>query len=73
MDNYPHWAQLPIADRLRIAAVEAELVEVPPRCVEAICEAADLLESQGVPVRGQRRKAKRRGPKKPSGSRRNAP
>ena len=44
MDTYPHWGQLAPADRLRLAALEAELAKVRRPYPEAICEAADLLE-----------------------------
>jgi hypothetical protein len=40
---------LAAADRLRLGAVEAELVGVGRSFVEAICEAADLLEQLTEP------------------------
>ena len=44
MTDYPRWDDLGPADRLRIAALEAELAGVNWAVVEAMCEAADLLE-----------------------------
>lgn len=44
MDTYPHWGQLAPADRLRLAALEAELAKVRRPFLEAICEGADVLE-----------------------------
>ena len=46
MDDYPHWHDLDAADRLFLAALEAQLAGVPWRYVEGICEAADALEAR---------------------------
>jgi hypothetical protein len=43
------WHQLNAPDRLRLAALEAELAGVPWHYVEAICEAADALEAAATP------------------------
>ena len=51
MIDYPYWSKLPPADRLRIAALEAELAGVDWVFVRVICEAADTLE--GPPIRAK--------------------
>ena len=50
MQDYPHWNVLPAADRLRLAALEAELAGVDPILIETICDAADLLEAAEKPT-----------------------
>ncbi len=57
MDAYPRWDELGAADRLRIAALEAESVGLPEPFLEALHAAADLLEplwwGGGCPARAR--------------------
>lgn len=44
MDDYPRWDELGAADRLRIAALEAEAVGLAERFLDAMHASADMLE-----------------------------
>jgi len=48
MVPYPCWEELPLADRLRLAAVEAEIAQLRWPFIEAICRGADLLEEPSL-------------------------
>jgi hypothetical protein len=53
MSPYPYWSGLSLADRLRIAATEAQMARIDLRFVQAICQAADLLEDLSLTTAGQ--------------------
>lgn len=52
MDDYPYWHQLSLADRLWIAALEAEEAGLPGEIVAAIREVAWLGEPMELPFPG---------------------
>lgn len=55
MDDYPNWDELRLDDRLRIAALEAELAGVADSFLQAIHAAANLLEGLfGTAKKGSR-------------------
>lgn len=45
MDDYPCWDDLGPVDRLRVAALGAELAGLPAPFLDAMLAAADLLEA----------------------------
>lgn len=47
MDSYPRWDELRLDDRLRIAALEAQVAGVAEPFLEAIHATAYLLEKLG--------------------------
>ena len=65
MDPPDHWAELDLADRLRLAALQLELTRAPARLAEAVHAAADLLALIGERLAPPDEDASAPGPKRP--------